>query len=286
MENKKMPRTLTLFLLLTTVLALSACDSKVAKEPVTKLYVFECGILEFQDISGFSPGVDKGVAKTLTNSCYLVQHKKGYLLWDTGLSDSLGAKGIELKEWKIRMSMRKSLMQQLKKINVKPEDITYLGISHFHYDHTGNANNFPNAALLVQKEEYETAFGKEPEKYFFDPRTYDKINKDKAVQLTGDHDVFGDGRVIIKRAIGHTPGHQYLYVHLEQTGGIVISGDIVHYSKNWKHKRVPSFNFNKKQSIKAMADAEAFIKEKKARFWIQHDLEQNANIKHAPEFYQ
>lgn len=281
-----MSRVLKLSLLLIAGLMLSACDSRVSKESAIKLYVFKCGTHKFQDISGFSPGVDKGVAKTLTNSCYLVKHKKGYLLWDTGLSDSLGAKGIEIKDWKMHLSMKKPLMAQLKEINVKPEDITYLGISHFHYDHTGNANNFPNAALLVQKEEYEAAFGKEPGKYFFDPKTYDKINKDKAVQLTGDHDVFGDGRVIIKRGLGHTPGHQYLYVNLEKTGGVVISGDLVHYSKNWKHKRVPGFNFDKELSVKTMADAEAFIKEKKAQFWIQHDLEQNATIKHSPEFYQ
>ena len=281
-----MSKTLKLLPILIITIALYGCEAKKPTEPTLKLYVFECGIHKFQDISGFSPGVDKGVAKTLTNSCYLVKHKKGYLLWDTGLNDSIGTKGIEVKDWKLHLSMKNPLMQQLKEINVKPEDITYLGISHFHFDHTGNANNFPQATLLVQKEEYEAAFGKEPEKYFFDPKTYNKLNKDKAVQLTGDHDVFGDGRVIIKRGIGHTPGHQYLYVDLEKTGGIVISGDLVHYTKNWKHKRVPGFNFDKEQSVKTMADAEVFIKEKKAQFWIQHDLEQNATIKHAPAFYQ
>ena len=280
-------------LLLIAVVLLSSCEKQQPKEPVVelkepivKLYVFECGVHEFKDISPFSPGVDKGVAKTLGNSCYLIQHQKGNMLWDAGLDDSMGTRGMDLWEGNLHLSVTNPLMKQLGEINVSPEQINFLGISHFHFDHTGNANNFINAKLILQKEEYDAAYGKEPEKYFFRPDSYSKLDKEKAIQLTGDHDVFGDGRVIIKRALGHTPGHQVLYVNLEQDGPVVISGDVVHYTKNWENMRVPSFNFDKEESLKSMKMIAAFIKEKKAMFWIQHDLEQNAGIKHAPAYYQ
>lgn len=276
---------LKLFSVLAIAIFLSACEF-LKEEPIVKLYVFECGEHQFKDISVFSPGVDVGVAKALTNSCYLIKHKKGNLLWDAGLNDDIGPKGIDVWKGNLHLSVKNPLMKQLKEINVKPEDIKYLGISHFHFDHTGNANNFPNAVLLVQKEEYAAAYGKEPEKYFFDPKTYNKIDKSKAITLQGDHDVFGDGRVIIKRAIGHTPGHQVLYVKLKKTGGIVLSGDLVHFTKNWIHRRVPSFNFDKEESRKSMDNIAAFVKEKKAQLWIQHDKEQNEGIKHSPNYYQ
>ena len=269
---------------------LTSCDEpKTAtepQEPVLKLYVFECGTHEFKDISPFSPGVDKGVAKTLTNSCYLIQHQKGNMIWDAGLPDSIGTKGIDFWEGNLHLTVTNPLMKQLAEINVTPAQIQYIGISHFHFDHTGNANNFSNAQLLIQKEEYAAAYGDNPEQYFFSPESYSKLDKNKALQLESDHDVFGDGRVIIKRALGHTPGHQVLFVNLEQTGPIVISGDLVHYTKNWENMRVPSFNFDKEKSLESMKMIAAFVKEKNAKFWIQHDKEQNEGIKHAPAYYQ
>ncbi len=104
--------------------------------------------------------------------------------------------------------------------------------------------------------------------------------------INGDFDVFGDGTVVIKRAVGHTPGHQVLFLDLKETGPLVLSGDLYHFTSNRTHKRVPSFNFNKEQTLTAMDDIEKFVKEKGAQLWIQHDLEQNASIKHSPAFYQ
>ena len=54
-----------------------------------RLYAFECGSIEVLDVSVFHPGIDKGKRKMLTNSCYLIVHPKGTLLWDAGLPDAL-----------------------------------------------------------------------------------------------------------------------------------------------------------------------------------------------------
>ena len=40
------------------------------------------------------------------------------------------------------------------------------------------------------------------------------------------------------------------------------------------------------EDLPVLMDAiEEFVKESGAQFWIQHDKEQNATIKHSPEFY-
>jgi N-acyl homoserine lactone hydrolase len=147
-------------------------------------------------------------------------------------------------------------------------------------------NLFSGSKILIQQEELDAAYSDKAESYNFSPASYSKIEKHQYITLNGDHDVFGDGRVVIKRAVGHTPGHQSLFVDLPETGPIMISGDLTHFSKNWKHDRIPAFNFDKEQSAKAIADIKAFIKVKKAQFWIKHDKEQNATIKHSPAFYQ
>jgi len=270
--------------IITTTL-LSACAITPNEAP-TELYVFDCGDIEVRDLSIFSPGFNKGVVKQLTNNCYLIKHEKGTLLWDAGLNDSLGPEGVDVWDGAFHLSVKKPLADQLKEIAVKPSDIDYLSVSHFHGDHTGNANMFNQSSLIMQQEEFDAAFGEKPEQFSFDPSSYNTFDKAKVKVISGDYDVFGDGKVVIKRAIGHTPGHQVLFVDLEETGPIVLSGDLYHFTENRTHKRVPSFNFNKEQTLESMDTIESFVTDKKADLWIQHDLEQNESIKHSPEFYQ
>lgn len=262
-----------------------AADSAPAPSS-PRLYAFNCGTIAVSDISIFSPGVDVGKKKTLTDSCYLVVHPKGVLMWDTGLSDEIAAMpgGKKLSE-KFHGTLKKTVAAQLKEAGYTPDQVTYLGLSHMHFDHTGNVGLFPKATLLMQKEELAAAFGADAAKYGNDAKNYPTLGSNPKQELSGDHDVFGDGSVVIKAAKGHTPGHQVLFVKLKKTGNVLLSGDLAHFTKNWDNRRVPSFNFDKDMSVKAMDEMAAFIKDNKAQFWIQHDLEQNQKIRHAPKFY-
>ncbi len=266
-------------------LLVSACSFTTDQTALT-LHVFDCGNIEVRDESLFSPGVNIGKVKNMVDSCYLIQHEKGTLVWDTGLNDALGEKGVEAWEGAFFMNVPKTFISQLEEISINPQEIDYLGISHFHGDHTGNANLFTGASLIIQQEEHDAAFGENAAKFGFDPSSYNKLDRSKINVINGEHDVFGDGTVVIKRAVGHTPGHQVLFLDLKETGPVVLSGDLYHFTSNRTHKRVPSFNFNKEQTLWAMDDIEKFVKEKGAQLWIQHDLEQNASIKHSPEFYR
>lgn len=256
-----------------------------SQDPKLTLHIFECGEIEVRDISIFSPGVDKGITKHLVGSCYLIQHPEGSLIWDTGIADGVGKQGVERFNGGISLKVTNPLIAQLAEININPADITHLGISHFHGDHTGNANQFNQATLFIQQEEFDAAFGEDPSKFGFDSSSYSEISRDQVQVLNGDHDVFGDGTVVIKRAVGHTPGHQMLFVNLEKTGPVLLSGDLYHFTKNRTHRRVPSFNFDKQMTLDAMEDIEAFVQASGAQLWIQHDKEQNATLKHSPEYY-
>ena len=71
-------------------------------------------------------------------SCYLIKHGDEYMLWDTG--HAMTAPNVAPKV---------SLVDQLAKIDVKPDQIKYVGISHYHADHTGQMASFPKATLLI-----------------------------------------------------------------------------------------------------------------------------------------
>ncbi len=269
-------------------LAAIGCAHKPAAQTNVgpKLYVMNCGTIDIADISVFRPGQNIGEHKRFTDSCYLIVHPKGTLMWDTGLPDALAEKPAGVTMGVFTVSVQKPLLPQLKAIGYPPQDIDYVAFSHMHMDHAGNANAFARSKLIMQEEEYRAAFGPEPSKYRFDPNSYSNLKASPVKLLTGDYDLFGDGTVVIRRAPGHTPGHQALFLKLAKTGNILLSGDLVHFTDNWLEKRVPSFNYDKEQSLKTMQDTEKFLKDHHATLWIQHDLEQNQNIKHAPEYYE
>jgi glyoxylase-like metal-dependent hydrolase (beta-lactamase superfamily II) len=172
----------------------------------------------------------------------------------------------------------KTLAAQLAEIGVKPADILYVALSHTHGDHVGNVAMFPASTVLIQGAEYDWAMEQPVKPAFAADQKFDKLN--------GDRDVFGDGSVVILSTPGHTPGHQSLLVHLPKTGALLLSGDAVHFRDNWDHRRVPSMNTNRDQTIASMERIATVLTEQKAQLWINHDKAQSAQLRHAPAYYE
>jgi N-acyl homoserine lactone hydrolase len=255
---------------------------------VQRMYVLNCGENDTKDVSVWSPGVDVGQPRTFSDSCYLIRHGKDMLLWEAGVSDSIAAMpdGLTVGNGMLTLHVRKTLRSQLQELGIAPADIAYLGFSHFHGDHVGNANLFTSAQLYIQQPEYDAAFGPDAAKFGFNPAFYNKLRDSTMVKLDGDHDVFGDGSVMIYSTPGHTPGHQSLLVRLPKTGPVLLSGDAVHFRENWENRRVPARNFDKEQSLASMEKLAAILEREHATLWINHDKPQTDTLPHAPEFVE
>ena len=258
-----------------------------------RLYVFDGGILESDPGRYQLTKEDVGETR-LSVACFLVAHPRGLLMWDTcAVPDA---------EWKPtgqpvptrlvladgaerRVTIQSPLEAQLKATGRRAADVTYLALSHHHWDHTANANAFAAATWLVSPAEREAMFGKPAGTAR--PATYDRLRTSKSVAITAaEHDVFGDGTVIIKSAPGHTPGHQVLYVKLPKTGGVLLSGDLYHYPQERTMNKYPTFEFNVDQTRASRAGVEAFMKRTGAQLWIQHDLTAHAKLRKALQFYE
>jgi len=275
-------------LLAVGLLALAACTqfAREGSPGVQRMYVFDCGINQTKDLSRWSPGVNIGVAFEFSDNCYLIQHAKGLMLWDSGLSDRIAESPDGVTRGVIHSLVPKTLASQLASIGIKPEQIKYLAFSHTHSDHVGNANYFTSATLYMQEAEYDAAFGPDSAKFGFDNSLYDKLRANPVVKLHGDYDVFGDGSVVILSTPGHTPGHQSLFVRLPRRGGVVLSGDATHFQDNWVNRRVPANNFDKEASVKSMDKLAAFMTANNAQLWINHDKAQSSGIPKAPAFVE
>src|SRR6187551_3012689 len=142
-----MKRSLT-FIAALTALSISAAASAQTKSGVDKLYILNCGEGVAGDISRWSPGVNVGKSMDFVDNCYLIHHAQGWLLWDTGVADSIAAmpEGQAPADPKATHWRRpKTLASQLDQLGVKPTDIKFVAISHTHADHVGNVEAFPEA---------------------------------------------------------------------------------------------------------------------------------------------
>ena len=251
-----------------------------AKAGVERLYILNCGEGVAGDISRWSPGVNVGKSMDFVDNCYLIRHTQGWLLWDTGVTDAIAAMPEGQAPADPRMThwrRPKTLASQLEQLAVKPSDIKFLAVSHTHPDHIGNVGLFPTSMLLVQKAEYEWP----------SPLGVGRFKPEQpATKLEGDHDVFGDGSVIIIATPGHTPGHQSLLVKLPKTGAVVLSGDAVHFKDNWENRRVPSGNVDKDKTLASLQRIADVLAKEKAQLWINHDKAQRDGQKMAPDYYE
>lgn len=277
------------FLSTTSLLFSQTKKPEPVKSP--RLYVLDCGRITVAngDSMGFKPG--ELATSNMVTPCFLIVHPRGTLIWDTGeIPDSAFANGVK-PATQGAFTVDRPLLPQLAAIGYTPADITYLALSHYHGDHVANANAFARSTWIVQHGDRDAIFGARPENpprlgAVPAPSFFTELAKSKTILLKGeDHDVFGDGTVVIKFTPGHTPGHQSLFLKLPKTGPILLSGDLYHYPEEITYKKIPPFDVDKDQTAKSRAMIEDFVKKNRAQLWIQHDYTSGIKRKIAPEFY-
>ena len=257
-----------------------------------RLYVFDCGTLE-GDPARFNMKREEMATTDMSVACYLVVHAKGALMWDTGAvpdadvtSESQRTRyRIVLTNTERFVTLARSLKRQLADAGYAPGDMTYLAMSHYHWDHTANSNQFAGATWLIRQVERDAMFAEKPPD-LVQRTTFTALSNSKTIIIkTDDYDVFGDGSVVIKWAPGHTPGHQVLFVKLARTGPLLLSGDLYHYPEERTLDRVPTFDVDAALTRRTRTALDAFLKKSRAQLWIQHDFMANAAVKKAPAFY-
>jgi glyoxylase-like metal-dependent hydrolase (beta-lactamase superfamily II) len=195
-----------------------------------------------------------------------------YLVWDTGFNEKGGARAPKAK-----------LVDQLAQVNVKPEQVKFVGISHYHGDHIGQVGAFPQATLLIGKGDWDVVSApKPPPGQDFASFAHWVSGGGKVEPLANDKDVFGDGSVVILATPGHTPGHRSLLVKLKETGPVILSGDFVHFRENYEGAGVPWFNSDRAQTVASIDRMKKLEANLKAKVIIQHDARDVSKLPTSP----
>ncbi|HJQ55875.1 MAG TPA: N-acyl homoserine lactonase family protein, partial [Vineibacter sp.] len=231
---------------------------------------------------------------------FVVTHPKGNVVFDTGNNDKIIT---DPSYWGAAFGALKpvntpdvAIDAQLQKIGLKLDDIRYVVVSHLHLDHGGNVSKFKNSTIVVQKAEVQNAFW--PEVGTGGPYILgdflplraaggDFPNAVKMLQLEGDLDLFGDGTVVVKRWVGHTPGSQMMTVRLKNKGLTILTGDNVYFRENIEKNLPPNIvlAYSPPGILAAYEWIRYLMATEKADYITAHDPDAFKALKKAPEFY-
>jgi N-acyl homoserine lactone hydrolase len=256
----------TLFLLAVGVCAnaLITAPASAQAAPEVTLTRLDCGTnapptdvgIRFTDAYAY-----KDVKIQLVYSCYLIKHGDDYMVWDSGQPMTAGP-----------VAPKVPLPELLGKLELKPEQIKYIGISHYHGDHIGQVASLPKSTLLIGKGDWDM---------LTDPKMAAVANPanftnwisggGKVEPVMLDKDVFGDGTVVMLNTPGHTPGHHALLVKLKDMGYVLLSGDLAHFRENYERDGVPNFNTNRAETIASIERVKQIAANRRATVIIQHD---------------
>jgi glyoxylase-like metal-dependent hydrolase (beta-lactamase superfamily II) len=267
---KRSPYLIGFFMLLNFASASTGADS--IQE--VRIYALDCGRIDVRDMGSLfsDTGEYAGEPGAIADPCFLIQHPKGTLIWDTGLDDKIAESrgGIDVPAFGIHLSRSVKLADQLKELHLMPTDITYVAFSHFHFDHTSNAGLFSHSTWIINKAELANA-QQAPVPSGIDPAIASEIDTAKVQMIDGDYDVFGDGTVRILKTPGHTPGHQSLEIKLKNSGTVLLTGDLYHLRNNRELRLVPPVNSERADTLASMDRFERIAKNTRARVVIQPD---------------
>ena len=260
-----MQRVLTLLAFAICANALVGLPTSAQTTPEVTLTRLDCGTpravpedvnIRFSDTAAFS-----GLKMSFVYSCYLIRHGDEYLVWDAGHSMAAGA-----------FAPKVSLVDQLAQLKLKPEQIKYIAVSHYHGDHIGQVASFPQSTLLIGKGDWDVLTSPKPLPGA-NPKPFAHWigGGGKVEPVLLDKDVFDDGRVVMLNTPGHTPGHHVLLVRLKDMGPVLLSGDLAHFRENYETNGVPAFNINRAETLASLDRFKQIAANLKATVIIQHD---------------
>lgn len=270
------------------VLSLAAAGASYAAPADVSMLRLDCGHMTLGDKSVLSDeGRYKGQSYDIVMSCYLIKHGDDWLLWDAGLPRKYLAG--PLVEGSFTSKLDRTITDQLGDLGLRPADIKYVAVSHAHFDHAGQVDDFPNATLLIQRAELEAMAdtATASKRYIYADLFSSHVSNGKLKRvkvLDGDTDLFGDGTLQAIHTPGHTPGSMALLLNLKQAGPYVLSGDQWHITENHAHQQVPTWNYDHDQTVASGKKLDALIARTKATLVIEHEPVDNRKLPTPPRF--
>jgi len=261
-----------------------------AQDSDVRMYVTSSGTLEL-DQGWLTAMTNHGNRIDIPVPMYIIDHPEGLIVFDTGMNINVvpdhGEEywGPVAQAFTPTMTRDQGIDEQLQQIGKSTSDVKYVIHSHFHLDHAGNINMFPNATHIVRKAELKNAWWPEQFQraaYVLDD--YKNTRNFNFIEVIDDMDLFGDGSVELIDTKGHTQGHQSLIVRLPNTGTVILAADAAYMPENLQGT-IPGIVWNVEEAMNSIERMKMIRDRENGEIWLGHSMEQFQTRRLLPEYY-
>ncbi|MGI9609814.1 MAG: N-acyl homoserine lactonase family protein [Acidimicrobiia bacterium] len=242
--------------------------------PAVRLLMFSTGSMT-SALGGFLEGETGDL--TYPVPVFLIDHPRGLVMVDSGLHPDLASDSTRLGplDGPFRVHLPAdgsgSAGPLVREAGFDPAQVDQVVLTHLHFDHVGGLVEFPNARVVVQSAEW--AARNDERLVARGAYHSDDFNHGHdRVEISGDHDLFGDGTVTCLLTDGHTAGHQSVRVRTG-TGTFVICGDCCYLRRTLIDEHLPPFAVDRSRQLAAVRRM-AFEQSQGATLIYGHDPEQ------------
>jgi len=226
---------------------------------------------------------------------WLIEHPEGNILIDTGENSQVNNKdyfscdktsGIVYRTiLRFDIDRERELPSLLSKINIAPDDIRWVVLTHLHLDHVDGIQFFPKAEFLVAKNEYLNGSpGHVPclLPSWFSPRQV-TFTKPENTGFNGSFALTQAKDVLIVPTPGHTYGHQSVILRTNEQH-VFFAGDTTFTQEQLLEKKVAGICADKKAARKTIEKIQAFGKMHPTIYLPSHDPESAKRLKNLEIF--
>jgi N-acyl homoserine lactone hydrolase len=252
-----------------------------------RIYALHCGG-DLTDWAVLDPFDDRAGNKAYCPYfMYVVTHPSGNVLFDNGVHPESGTNpearlGPVAGAFPVQITPDDVIDRRLAMIGMEPRDIDIVVQSHLHFDHAGGLEWLTHATILAQREEL--SFARNPPVYQRSLYVAADFEHDLQWQeLDGDHDVFGDGSLVVISTPGHTRGHQSLMVHLESGRTVILLADAAYLLAKMRDRALPAILWSPDAMVASWERIEALEREHDALLLATHELDFRESVKLAPD---
>lgn len=164
---------------------------------------------------------------------WLARDGQHNVLIDTGMADvALVTKRLKVEGWG---GGHATLTKVLAEEGLTPSDIDHIVLTHGHFDHAENLDLFPDACVVIQRDEISHAADPVPSQriYYWASTIGNLVARRRGTQiraLDGDCDLFDGFRIL--KVPSHTPGMQVPIITTEK-GKVAVASDLGDHYRYW-----------------------------------------------------
>ncbi len=251
-----------------------------------RMHLLPCGRLRMRK-NIFLPASDRNETIELPVSSALLRHAQGNVLFDTGchpqVAENPEARWGGLARLMVPiMQPGEHVLRGLEGLGLAAEDIDVVINSHLHPDHCGCNAFFRNATFLVHSEELAAARAPDSAASGYLAADWDQPMPIDAI--TGQRDVFGDGRLVLLPLPGHTPGSMGALAQLDRSGTFLLAGDTVSLRQTLDSGIIPRNTWNGDALTRSLAEVR-HIESSGVTVLCSHDAQQWEELRKGADAY-